>query len=168
MRDAAHHIGAQFHGAGHQLAAALVRLDAFLREGDDLQVNQVAGFFTDFKHRLERAQRRVGDVDMGAHVLNAMLGQHTDSGVSALLGVFVGNGFLALGPALNAFEQRTALIPLGLARGQGRVQMNVWLDQRRNQQLPLCVNIAGLRRSATFLQGNSADALAFATDGVQA
>ncbi|MNF96663.1 hypothetical protein D3C84_794590 [compost metagenome] len=44
MRNAADHVGAQRHRLFHQRAPIGVGLDAFLGEGDDLQVDQVAGF----------------------------------------------------------------------------------------------------------------------------
>ena len=136
-------------------------------EGDNLQVNQMTGFFAHFQQRLERTQRGIGHVDMGAHVLNAVLSQHPNGGMRALLGVFKGDGFLALGPALNPFEQRTAEVPLGLAGSQDGVQMNMWFDQRCDQQLALGIDVACLCRHGASLQRDSADAFAFACDGVQ-
>ena len=168
VRNATDHIGAHLYRASHQLAAASVRLDTFLGERHNLQVDQPACFFADFKHRFERGQRRVRYVDMGAHVLNAMLGQHADGGVGALFGVFVGDGFLALRPALDAFEQRTAQVPLGLARSQGCIQVDMRFNQGRDQQLALSVDIARLRHHTGGLQGDGANALAFAADRIQA
>ena len=104
---------------------------------------------------------------MGAHMLDAVFGQHADSGVGTLLGVFMGDGFLALRPAFDAFEQGAAEVPLGLAGGQGRVQMDMRFYKRRNQQLTAGVDIAGLRRHAACLQGDGTDQRTFTGDRVQ-
>ena len=44
-------------------------------EGDDLQVDQVGALFTYLQHGLECGEVWVGDVDMGAHMLDAMGGE---------------------------------------------------------------------------------------------
>ena len=110
----------------------------------------------------------IGYIDMAAHMLDAMLGEHANSGVGALFGVFVGDGGFTLGPALDAFEQGAAEVPLGLACGQGRIQMNMRLYKWRDQQLAPGVGITVLHRHGAWLQGDCADAFAFVGHGVQA
>ena len=71
MRGPADHVRAHADGFFHQLSTIAERLDAFCGR-DDLQVDQVSTFFAHFEHGLECGELRVGDVDVGAHVLDAM------------------------------------------------------------------------------------------------
>lgn len=78
MRNAADDIGANRHGFSHQRPAVGVRLDALLREGDNLQVDQLTHLVTHLDHDLERGEFRVGHIDMGAHMLDTVVHQHAD------------------------------------------------------------------------------------------
>lgn len=54
-------------------------------ERDDLQVDQVRTFLAHFQHGLERREVRVGDVDVGAHMLDAVGGQGLDRFLARVL-----------------------------------------------------------------------------------
>ena len=146
MRNAAHYVGAHFDGAGHQLAPAGEGLNALLRKGDDLQVDKMGGLFFHLQHRFKRGQGGVGDIDVGAHVLYAVIAQHTDRFQRPLARIFYRDALFTLAPAGDTLEQRTAHIPLRLARRQGSIQVDMRLDERRDNQLLLRVDIAGFSR----------------------
>jgi hypothetical protein len=167
MRDAPDHIGPHGDGALHQFTAVWIGLDTFLGKRDDLQIDQMASLFAHFEHRLECPKRRIGHIDVGTDMLDTVLGQHADGGMRALLGVLMGNARLALTPAFDTFEQRAAHVPLRIASGERGIQMNVRLDQRGNQQLPLRIDIVGLCHDPTCLCVYRCNGGAIAGNGVQ-
>lgn len=57
------------------------------------------------------------------------------------LGVFLSDGGLALAPALDAFEQRTAHVPARFAGRQGGVEVNVRFDEGRHHQITAGIQI---------------------------
>lgn len=168
VRDAADHIRAQANGFLHQLAPILEGLDALLGKGDDLQVDQVGGLLAYLEHGLECGQRRIGDVDVGAHVLDAMGGQGADGACGAGLGVFLGDGGLALAPALDALEQGAAHVPARLTGGQGGVEVDVRLDEGRHHQVASGVDVVRPYRRRHELLGDGGDESAFEADVIQA
>ena len=132
MRDRPHHVGAQAQRLLQQFQAVGVGENALLGEGDDLQVDPGRHFAAHLEHGLERGEGRVGDVDVAAHVLHAVGDLPFQGLPGALLDVLVAEQSLALGPALDAFEQRAGAVPLRLAGGLGGVEMDVRLDERRH------------------------------------
>ncbi len=142
VRDTTDHVGAQANGFLHQLAAIAVGLDALLRKRHDLKVDQVRAFFADFQHGFQRGQVWVGDVDMGADMLDAVSGQGLNSLLGAGLGVFLGDGGLALAPALNALEQCSTHIPARFAGSKGGIKVDMRLDEGRYHQVTGGVQIA--------------------------
>ncbi|KOS79635.1 hypothetical protein DM53_441 [Burkholderia mallei] len=146
VRNAADDVRAHLDCPLHQRAAAAERFDAFLRERDDLQIDQPARLVLHLEHRLQRRERRVGHVDVRAHVLNAVIAQHPDRRMRAGLRVLVRDRRLALRPALDPLEQRAAHVPFGLARRQHRVEMDVRLDERRDHELAVGVDHVRPRR----------------------
>ena len=50
-----------------------------------MHVDQVTAFFAHFEHRFERGQLRVGVVDVGAHVLDAVGGEGLDGFLARVL-----------------------------------------------------------------------------------
>ena len=168
MRDAANHVGAQLDGLLHQRATVRIGLDALLREGDDLQVDQVAGFLAHFEHGLERGQGRVGDVDVRAHMLDAMVDQHVDGLLGAGLGVFMGDQRLALGPAFDALEQRAAHVPGRLAGCERGIEVDVRLDEGRHDEIAGSVQVAFCNGMHGMLGLDGCDALIVQGDAVQA
>ena len=171
MRDAAHHVGPQANRFLHQLAAIAKRLDPLLGKGDDLQVHQVPGLFAHLEHGLERGQVGVGDIDMGTHLLDAMGGQGAQGLVGPGASVFGGDAGLALTPALDALEQRAAHVPAWLAGGEGGVQVDMWLDERRYHQVAAGIQVLlamGRHRGLLFLGQDAGDAPVFQVQLVQA
>jgi hypothetical protein len=134
---------------------------------DDLQVDQVAAFLADFEHGFERGELRVGDVDVGAHVLNAVGGQRLNGFLGAGLGVFFGDGDFALAPAFDAFEQRAAHVPARLASGQRGVEVNVRLDEGRHHQIAAGVEVIRAEGRCFGLPGDVADQTVFKVQFVQ-
>lgn len=67
-------------------------------------------------------------------MLYAMRGQHAYGAVGPGLGVLLGHQRLALGPALYAFEQGSAQVPVRLAGRQCRIEVDMGFDQRRNHE----------------------------------
>ncbi|MNO90852.1 hypothetical protein D3C76_823830 [compost metagenome] len=168
MRNAAHHIGTHADGFFHQLAAIAVRLDALLGECDDLHVDQMPAFFAHLEHGLERRELRVGDVDVGAHVLDAVGGKGLEGFPGAHLGVFFGDGDLALAPAFDAFEQRAAHVPARLASGEGGVEVDVRFDEGRHHQVATGVQVVGAQGRRFGLPGDVADQAVFQVQFMQA
>ena len=155
VRNAAHHVGAHFDGAGHQFASAGEGLNALLREGDNLQIDKMGRLFFHSQHRLKRRQGRVGDINVGAHVLHAVVAQHADGFQRPLACIFDGDARFALAPAGDALKQGTAHIPLRLARRQGGVKMDMRLDEWRDNQLLLGIDIAGVSRLRRGLRADA-------------
>lgn len=145
MGNAADHIGAEANGFLHQLAAIAVGLDALLGKRDNLQVDQVAALLAHFEHGLERRQVWIGDVHMGAHMLDAMGRQGLDGLFGAGLGVFLGDAGLAFAPAFDPFKQRPAHIPARFAGGEGGVEVDMWLDKGGTTRLPAASRSSGPR-----------------------
>ncbi len=144
VRNAAHHVGAHLDGARHQLPAVGIRFDSLLRKGDNLQIDEIGGLLFHRQQRLQGRQRRVGDIHMGADVLDAEIAQHADGFQRSLTGVLRGNTRFALAPAGDAFKQGAAAVPLRLARGEGGVKMDMRLDEGRDRQPALGVDIPGV------------------------
>ena len=72
-RHPAHQVGTGLHRPPHQVVGALVLEDAFLREGDDLDVRDVAGAPARLEHAFERAQTADAvHVHMGAQARHAV------------------------------------------------------------------------------------------------
>ncbi|MNE15925.1 hypothetical protein D3C80_1088510 [compost metagenome] len=168
MRNAADHIGADGHRFGHQRPAVGVRLDPLLREGDNLQVDQLAYFVTHLDHGLERGEFRVGHIDVGAHILDSVVHQHADGPFRPYLDVFMGGDFLALSPAFDAFEQGTAHVPPGFAGSQCGVEVDMRLDKGRHHQVLPCVQVMGGNgRHHLGLRHDGGNALAVQFDAEQ-
>ncbi len=81
---------------------------------------------------------------MGADVLDAEIAQHADGFQRPLAGVLRGNTRFALAPAGDAFKQGAAAVPLRLTRGEGGVKMDMRLDEGRDRQPALGVDIPGV------------------------
>ena len=168
MRNAADHVSAHADRFFHQLATVAERLDAFLRERDDLQVNQMTAFLAHFEHGFERGELRVGDVNVGAHVLNAVGSQRLNGLLGAGLGVFFGDGDFALAPAFDALEQRTAHVPARLAGGEGGVEVDVRLDEGRHHQIAAGIEVFRAEGRCFGLTGDAVDQAVFKVQFVQA
>ena len=104
--------------------------DALLREGDELQVHDVADALAHLDHRVERRERRIGGVDVAPNVQDSVGHLPAEDLLHPLDDVVVGEGRLALGPALDALPERAALVPARFTRGEARVEMDVWLHVR--------------------------------------
>src|SRR3990167_1331983 len=87
---------------------------------------------------------------MAAHVLDAVLDQHVDGLARAGLAVFVGDQRLALGPEFDALEQGACEVPARLAGGEGRVQVDMRLDEGRHHQVAGGIQL--VCRSGQFLR----------------
>ena len=155
VRNAAHHVGAHFDGAGHQFASAGKGLNALLRKGDDLQIDKMGRLFFHPQHRLKRGQGRVGDINVGTHVLHAVVAQHADGFQRPLARIFDGDARFALAPAGDTLKQGAAHVPLRLARRQGGVKMDMRLDEWRDNQLLLGIDIAGFSRLRRGLRADA-------------
>ncbi len=106
---------------------------------------------------------------MGTDMLDAMVHQHADGLFRAVLDVVVGCDCLALGPALDAFEQGAAHVPARLAGCQRGVQVDVRLDERRHYQvLPGIQAIGSAHRHPFGLGHDGGDAFAVEFDAKQA
>ena len=168
MRNAADHVGAHVDRFFHQVPAVAVRLDALLGECDDLQVDQITAFLAHFEHGFKGGQLRIGDIDVGAYMLDAMGGEGLDGFLGAGLGVFLGDGRLAFAPAFDALEQRTAHVPAWLAGGQGCVEVDVRLDEGRYHQVATGIQIVGAQGRGLGLPGDVADQAVFQVQLMQA
>ncbi|MNL23596.1 hypothetical protein D3C87_1449910 [compost metagenome] len=168
MRNAADHVGAHVNRFLHQVPAVAVGLDAFLGERDDLHVHQVTAFLAHFEHGLQCGQLRVGNVDVGAHMLDAVGGEAFNGFFGPGLGVFQGDGRLALAPAFDALEQRAAHVPARFAGGQGRVEVNVRLDEGRHHQIAAGVQIVRPQGWRLGLARDVADQAVFQVQLMQA
>ncbi|MNL03922.1 hypothetical protein D3C87_1244720 [compost metagenome] len=111
---------------------------------------------------------RVGDVDVGAHMLDAVGGEGLDGFLGPGLGVFLGDGRLAFAPALDAFEQRAAHVPARLAGGQGGVEVDVRFDKGRHHQFTAGIQIVRAQGRGFDLAGDAADQAVFQVQLMQA
>ena len=131
--DRADHVDAAAGGLGQQLLAVRERADALLRERHELEVDHVAHPVAYLEQRVERDQRRVGDVDVAADVEGAVRGVPPQRLLGPVDDVLAGEHRLALGPAGDALPERAARVPARLTRGEGRVEVHVRLDVRRGR-----------------------------------
>ena len=125
-------------------------------------------FLAHLEQGLEGSQRRVGDVHMGAHMLDAVGGQGLEGFVGAVAGVVEGQGGLALAPALDALEQRAAHVPTRLARRQRGIEVDMGLDKGRHHQVAGGVQVVGAEGRCFGLAGDAGDQAFFQVQYVQA
>ena len=118
------------------------RQDPVLREGDQLQLDEVADLLAQLDQGPERGQRRVADVDVGADQAGPLGDLPEDRLAGAALDVVVGQERLALGPGEDALDQRAALVVARLADGQDRVHVDVRVDERRREEPARGVELA--------------------------
>ncbi|MCY1414713.1 hypothetical protein D9M71_301720 [compost metagenome] len=168
VRDTADHVGAEADRLFHQLATFGEGFDAFLREGDDLHVQQMTVLLAQFEHGLQGGEAGIGHVDVRAHMLDAMRDQHLQGAAGALPGVLGGDAGLAFGPAFDAFEQRAAHVPARLAGGQHGIQMDMRLDEGRHHQIAAGIHVVLLRYEGCGLRVDGGDQRAFQYKAVQA
>jgi hypothetical protein len=128
--DAADHVAAEAHRLAHELLAVRERQDPVLREGDQLELDDVAQLVAELDERSQRDKPRVADVDVRADQPGALGDLPQDRLARAALDVLVGQRRLALRPRLDALDQRARLVVAGLADGQDRIQMNMGIDER--------------------------------------
>ena len=72
MRDRPDHVDAEADRPPHQLLAAFEGVDALLREGDQLEAHLLAQLGPGLEETADRGQLGVADVDVAAHVLDAV------------------------------------------------------------------------------------------------
>jgi hypothetical protein len=76
--------------------------------------------------------------------LHAVIAQHSDGFQRPLARILNRDALFTLAPATDALKECAAHIPLRLARRQGGIKMDMRFDERRDNQLLLCVEIAVL------------------------
>ena len=143
MRDRADRVDASARGLRDQFLAVGERDDAFLRKRHELEVDDVTHALSDLDQCIQRDERRVGGVDVTAHVQDSVGDLPAQHLVDPGDNVIVGERRLALGPARDALPQGAALVPPWLTRGQAGVHMHVRLDVRRAEHGPFHVDLLG-------------------------
>ena len=101
-------------------------------------------------------------------IADQLAGEGVDGLLGADLGVFRGDGRLALAPALDALEQRAAHVPARLAGGKGGVEVNVRLDEGRHHQIAAGIEVIRAEGRRFGLTGDAADQAVFKVQLVQA
>jgi hypothetical protein len=129
--DAADDVAAQAHRLAHELLAIREAEDPVLREGDQAQVDDVGHLGLELEEGLERDEVRVADVDVAADEARALGDFPADRLARSGLDVLVGQRGLALGPGLDALDQRAGLVVARLADRQDRIEVDVRVDERR-------------------------------------
>ena len=140
VRNAADHVRAEFHRAAHQVLPAVEGQDPLLRERHQLQVDQAADLLAQVGQGPQRAQFRVADVHVAAHVLHPAGQLPAQDLPHPGLHVLVRQLRDPLCPHRDALEQRPGHVRPRLPDGEHRVQVNVRLDQRRRDQPPAQVD----------------------------
>ncbi len=82
--------------------------DPLLREGDELQIDDIAHAVAHLDHRVERGERRIGGVDVAADMQDAVRNLPAEDLLDAPDDVIVAERRLAFRPALDALPQRAA------------------------------------------------------------
>jgi hypothetical protein len=145
--EAAQKVGAFGDGGIEQRGRARRAQDAALREGDDLDGHQVAEALADLQDLVEVLETElVVDVDVAPHVQRAA-GHDLSNQIGA--GLRFGNGARRAYPALgldavgDAIARRLVGHP-GQAK-QRLVEMDMAVDQRRQEQRPFEIEVARIR-----------------------
>ena len=132
--DASDHVHPPVEGPGHVVGRAPVAVVAVLREGDELEVDPRGELLAELEQRVHRHQRFVGHV----HVAPDREAPPGDRPVAELAGpalhVLRGEGRDEVAPDLDALEQGAAAVDAGPARAQGRVEMEVGVDEGRGDE----------------------------------
>ena len=153
--EAAQKVGALGDGGVQQLSGARRAQNAALREGHDLDRDQVAEALAHLQDLVEIAQPElVVDVDMAAHVQGAA-GHHLAHQIGAGLGFGDRPSRAHLAFGLDAVGDAVArgLVGHPGQAEQGLVEMDVAVDQRRqDQDARLCIGRRQQSRDAAVLQ----------------
>ena len=139
MRYAADHVHAEIERA-LQVAKAVGRAQqAILREGHQLQIEVGRDALPYLKQGLHGQQAEVAGVHMRTNGQQTTGHRPVAVAQGALDDSVVGQLGLEFPPQGNAFEQRAAFVHAWLAIGQGRIEMEMRIDERRAEQQPLGV-----------------------------
>lgn len=134
VRDRPDDIRPQLQGLFQQRLAVGVREDPLLRKSDNLQLDPWRHLLFDLQHRLQRRQRRIGDIDMGTDKLHAIGDLPLEGFPRPGFNVFMAEQRFPLRPALNPLKQSAGLVPVWLAGRLGGIQMDMRLNKRRDRQ----------------------------------
>ncbi len=141
---ATHDVGPTLDGAPHQLVGARVAPDALLGEGDQLDPGEMPAALPGGQDPVERPKLDDGvDVDVRADQRHAVSHQPVDHPRGPVGNVFHRVGTLDLAhDGDGLFENIGRILPRAV-RGEGLVEMDVGLDERRRGQAPGGVELLG-------------------------
>ena len=148
MRNGAHRICPHAHCFLHQPPAVGITEDALLRKCNYLDFHKVFQFFPEFQHGFHSQQRRVGHINMGTDILDAMSRVHADCPDDPLPYIGFIQLTLPFSPAFNTFKQCPGLVPDRFACSQAGIQMDMGFDERWENQpaLQVCHGFALFRQ----------------------
>ena len=162
-RHAADNVTAHAHGFIHQLVAARILDDAFLGEGHQLEGHPILVFLPQGQNAAQGllAADRV-DIDVGSHGQGSVDQSLVQYSSRAQDDVFIRVLLFSIPDDLNGFCQGTADIFANTVQNVDLVQVDVRVDQGRDQKFTLQVD--DCFRLAVGILTDPADQLVFAID----
>ncbi len=162
MRDAADDIDTEIEGAFEILRSRRGTVIAVLREGDELEVDIGGDPLFHVEQGLDGEEAIVADVDMGTDGEQALRDGKVAIAERPLGHRLMGEERLQLAPQANAFEQGAGTVEPGQAKRQGRVHVEMAVDEGRGDQP--AVRLDGTRGLGGDAGFDGGDAAAFAGD----
>ena len=139
----------QVEGAGEVGEAGLGAEEAVLGEGDELEVEVGGDLGADVEEGLDAEEAVVAGVDVAADGEEAHGDGPVAVGQRAVADFLDGGDLAELAPEGDAFEQRAGGVDAGEAVGEGRVHVEVGVDEGRGDEVAGGVDGAvGLRVEA--------------------
>ena len=120
-----------------------VAQETVLGKGDELEVEEGGDLPLHLQQRLDRQKLIVADIDMAAHREAAARDGPAAELERARLDRLDGQMRLQLRPELDAFQQRAALVEPRPAEAEGRIHMEMRIDEGRGDQPAADVDLAG-------------------------
>src|SRR6516165_2504487 len=134
MRDAAHDIHALVEGTQQVLPRRGMAEEPVLREGDELEVEEGADLALHLEQGLDREELVVADIHMAADGEAAARDRPAAELMSARLDGLDLKMRLQLRPERDALQQRAALVEPRPAEAQGRIHMEMGIDEGGRHQ----------------------------------
>ena len=134
MRNAADDVEAHIERAVDEIDRARRTVVTILREGHELQIDVRLHLLAHFDHRFSSEKARIADIDMAANGQQALRNGQIAITQRALDHGFNGQHRLQFAPERDAFKKRTGTVEAWQAKRQGRVHMEMRIDERRGHE----------------------------------
>ncbi len=134
MRDAADDIDALVEGPKQVLPRLRIAQESVLGEGDELEIEEGGDLPLHLQQGLDGQKLIVADIDMAADRQAAARDRPAAELERACLERLDRQMRLQLRPELDAFEERAAFVEAGPAEAEGRIHVEMGIDEGRGDQ----------------------------------